>query len=95
MTVTVIASREARTQWRDMLDKVYSGANDVVIERYGKPVAVLIPYEDFEALSEFLEDLRLGRMASKAYEEWKKDPSTAVPYSEFREELIADGWLDE
>jgi len=95
MTVTVVASREARTQWRDILDKVYSGANDVVIERYGKPVAALIPYEDFEALSEHLEDMRLARVASKAYEEWKEDPSIAVPYSEFREELIAEGWLDE
>ena len=95
MTVTVVASREARTQWRDILDKVYSGANDVVIERYGKPVATLIPYEDFEALSEYLEDLRLGREAGKRLEEWEKDSSSARPWREVEAELMEEGWLDE
>ncbi len=95
MTTTVVASRDARTQWRDILDSVYSGANDVVIERYGKPVAALISYEDFEALQGYLDDIRLGREASKRLDEWEKDPASARPYREFREELIGEGYLDE
>jgi len=95
MRQTILSSREARTKWRDVLDAVSQGKTDVVIERYGKPVAAVIAYEDYEALMEELEDLRDGRLAVAAYEEWKLDPSTARPYEEIRAELIAEGLLDE
>ena len=95
MRQTILSSREARTRWRDVLDAVNQGKTDVVIERYGKPVAAVIAYEDYEALMEELEDLRDGRLAVAAYEEWKRDPSTARPYEEIRAELIAEGLLDE
>lgn len=95
MTIETISSREARTKWRDVLDKVLTGRADVVIERSGKPVAVLIPVEDYEELQDELDDLRAARRAAAAYEEWKRDPSTARPYEEIRAELIRDGLLDE
>lgn len=95
MTQTVLSSREARTKWRDVLDAVNQGKTDIVIERYGKPVAAVIAYEDYEALLEELEDLRDGRLAQIAYEEWKRDPSTARPWEEVEAELIAEGLLDE
>jgi prevent-host-death family protein len=78
-----------------MLDAVNQNKTDVVIERHGKPIAVVIAYEDYEALMEDLEDLRDGRYAVAAYEEWKRDPSTARPYEEIVAELIAEGLLDE
>ena len=40
MTVATVDSKEARTQWRTILDT--AGATDIVITRYGKPVATLI-----------------------------------------------------
>lgn len=46
MAIETISSHEARTKWRDVLDKVLTRTADVVIERSGKPVAVLIPVED-------------------------------------------------
>ena len=46
MNVTKLSSREARTKWRDVLDTIDNGTADVVIERYGKPIATLIPYQD-------------------------------------------------
>jgi prevent-host-death family protein len=95
MNQTILSSREARTRWRDVLDAVNQGKTDVVIERYGKPVAAVISYQDYEALLEELEDLRDGRYAVAAYEEWLRDPSTARPYEEIRDELIAEGLLDE
>jgi len=95
MIQTTLSSHEARTRWRDMLDAVSQGKTDVVIERYGKPVAAVIAYEDYEAVVEELEDLRDGRYAVAAYEEWKRDPSTARPYEEIVAELIAEGLLDE
>lgn len=94
MNVTKMSSREARTRWRDVLDAVDKRTADVVIERYGKPVATLIPYADYEALLEELEDLRDGRLAQPALEAWERDPSTARPYDEIRAELIAEGVWD-
>lgn len=95
MAIEIISSREARTNWRDVLDKVLTRSADVVIERSGKPVAVLIPVEDYEQLQEELDDLRAARRAAAAYEEYKRDLSTARPYEEIREELVKDGLLDE
>lgn len=95
MNVTKLSSREARTNWRDVLDIIDKGTADVVIERYGKPIATLIPYEDYEALLEELEDLRDGRLAQAAYEEYLQAPTTAQPYQEIRDELLAEGIWDE
>lgn len=50
MATTVISSDQARARWREVMDTAVAG-NNVVIERYGKPVAVLIPYEDYALIS--------------------------------------------
>jgi prevent-host-death family protein len=95
MTVQTIDSNRARTRWRDVLDTVTTGASDIVIERYGKPVAVVIAYRDFLALQDELDDLRAARRAEAVYEEWKIDPSSVRPYADFRAELVAEGKLDD
>ena len=95
MTVTTIDSREARSQWRSLLDATSAGDADVVITRYGKPVSVLIDYEDWLAIQEELDELRAVRRADVAYEEYLRDPSSARPYAEIRAELVAEGLLDE
>ena len=95
MNREIVSSREVRTKWRTILDTVDRGTADVVIERYGKPIATLIPYADYEALLEYLEDLRDVRYATAALEEYEQDPSTARPYQEIRAELIADGVWDD
>lgn len=38
-----ISSEKARANWRELLDAVAAG-EEIVIERYGRPVAVLAPY---------------------------------------------------
>jgi prevent-host-death family protein len=95
MVIETISSREARTKWRDVLDKVMSRRVDVVIERSGKPVAVMISVEDYKMLRDELDDLRAAQRAADAYEEWKRDPSTARSYAEIRKEMVRDGLLDE
>ncbi len=40
-----IASEKARANWREILDAV-DGGEEIVIERYGRPVAVLVPYHE-------------------------------------------------
>ncbi len=89
----VVNSAEARERWRDLLDGVSKQA--FVIERHGKPAAALIAYEDFVELMEQLEELRAARRVAEAYEEWRRDETRARPYREIRQELAAEGLLDE
>ena len=93
MTLTIMKSRQARQEWRDMLDKVQTG-EDVIIERNGKRVAAVIPVEDYEMLQEELEDLRIARRAGFAYETWKSNPDTGKAYAEIRSQLVDEGLLD-
>jgi prevent-host-death family protein len=87
MSPTKFKSGEARAKWRDILDQVFAGKGDVVIERNGKDVAVMIPAIDYEQIRETLEDMRAVREADANYEEWKKDPSVARPWEEVDAEL--------
>lgn len=95
MPVTTLNSREARKKWRNLLDTAYTGDGDIVIERYGEPVAAIIPFEDFHALREELNELRAARRARQAYEQWQRDSTGARPYAEVRRELVAEGLLNE
>jgi prevent-host-death family protein len=87
-------SHEARQSWRSLLDRVLKG-EDVVIERNGKALAVLIPVEDYEAIRDELDDLRAAKRAEILYETWKRSPETAEPWEGVRANLIKDGLLDE
>jgi prevent-host-death family protein len=91
MVTTIVKSGEARIKWRDLLDRVLSGKGDVMIERNGKNVAVMIPAEDYEQIQESLEELRAVRSAAAAYEEWKRNPSVARPWDEVDAELDKTG----
>lgn len=93
MVLRVLNSDDARTRWRDILDAASAGL-DVVIARYGKPMAAVIPIADYEALMEELEDLRAARRAQAALEAWREDASRGRPYAVIREELAAEGLLE-
>ena len=95
MPVKVLDSNKARTRWRDIMDMVGSGREDVVVLRYREPTVAVIAYGDYVALREQLDDLRAARRAAEAYEAWKQEPSRARPWREIEEELIAEGLLDE
>ena len=92
--VKVYSSDEARAHWRDIMD-VATGGGDVVVERYGKPMVAVIPYEDYMSLLDALEELRDARDAAEAYARYKRNPEKARPYSEIRQELVENGRLDE
>lgn len=40
-----ISSEKARARWREILDRVAAG-EEIVIERYGRPVAVIAPWRE-------------------------------------------------
>jgi prevent-host-death family protein len=82
MVTTTVKSGEARIRWRDLLDQVLTGRGDVMIERNGKNVAVMIPAADYEQIREELDEMRSVREAAAAYEAWKRDPSVARPFED-------------
>jgi len=94
MPQQTLSSDDARARWRDVLDAANSGAV-TVISRYGKPTAAVIPFEDYEALRDEIEDLGAARRAQVVLDSWRENPSQARPYEEVRAELVADGLLDE
>jgi prevent-host-death family protein len=94
MPTAIMDSNEARSQWRGILDATSAGEKDIVITRYGKPVAVLIDYADWLAAQEILDDLRAARRADAAFEEYLQNPDSAKPWEEFEAELIAEGRFD-
>ena len=87
MPNTIVKSGEARTKFRDLLDQVLSGKGDVIIERNGKNVAVMIPAADYEKIREELDELRAVREAAASYEEWKKNPNVGRAWEEVDAEL--------
>jgi prevent-host-death family protein len=93
MALTTLDSNAARAHWRRVLDKASAGG-DTVIERYGQPAAAIIPYDDYLALQDELEDLRAARHAAEALEAWERDPSRGRSYAEVRAELVKEGQLD-
>jgi prevent-host-death family protein len=72
-----VKSGEARAKWRDILDQVFTGKGDVVIERNGKDIAVVIPAEDYEQIRDALEYIRAIRETRAAYEALST-PSTHI-----------------
>jgi prevent-host-death family protein len=95
MEVRILDSNRARAKWRDVLDAAAAGTSDIVIERYGKPVVAVIAYDDYVELRDELDEQRAARRATAIYEEWKREPSSARPYSEIRSRLVAKGFLDD
>ena len=85
-----ISSREARKNWRDVLDTVMTGSSDVAITRYGQAVAVIIPADDYKALANEIDELRMARMAERIYEEYVTERESAIPFDEVRNELMGD-----
>lgn len=73
----VLKSPSARANWRDVLDQVKEA--DVVIERYGSPVVAIIPYADYSAIREQLENLRAVRQAQSAYAEVRQGQAGGDP----------------
>ncbi len=91
MTTTTVKSGEARIKFRDLLDQVLAGKGDVIIERNGKSVAVMIPAADYEKIREELDELRAVREAAARYDEWKINPTAARAWNEVDAELENNG----
>lgn len=71
-TITTMKSDEARIQWRDLLDSAHAG-DEIVIERYNKPMAVVVNYAEWQRmkqqrlakLDQRLADMKAGNYISE------------------------------
>lgn len=88
MYAKVMSSDAVRSGWRTVVDEVVAG-QDVVAERYGKPVVAVIRYADYMALLEQLEDLRDLQAAEAAYAAHLRDPSGARAWEDVKAEWDA------
>lgn len=46
---TTLSADQARIKWRDTVDAAYKG-DEIIIERYGKKLVVVVSYEEWEKL---------------------------------------------
>jgi len=82
--VNRVAASRIREEISDTLNRVSYRRERVVIERYGKPIAAVVPIEDLELL-ERLED-RLDIEEAKAALAEAAETGT-TPWEEFKAEL--------
>ena len=86
--VRQMSSREARERWREVLDTVMKGSTDIAITRYGEPIAVMIPADDYEALADEIGEMRMSRLAEQLYEDYLADRDSAVTLETVKSELL-------
>ncbi|MGB2894562.1 MAG: type II toxin-antitoxin system prevent-host-death family antitoxin [Anaerolineales bacterium] len=89
-SIRAIGSREARKEWREILDTVMTGDSDVLISRHGQEIAALIPARDYHAILDELEEIRLARIAENIYENYLEGRASSRPYEEARVEILKD-----
>jgi PHD/YefM family antitoxin component YafN of YafNO toxin-antitoxin module len=95
MITETFTSDDARKRWRDLLDMAYADRAEAMIERYNKPVAVLVNYDQYQTIKALLDEIRMIKQAEKNLQAWRKNPLRGKPYTQFRQELIDEGLLVE
>lgn len=90
MTVSIIKSDDARQNWRELLDQILSNqASEVVIERYNKPLAVLVNHGAWNKMKKAHAAMLANRSA-----EMESDPAMAVPWEEVKQGMKERGLID-
>jgi PHD/YefM family antitoxin component YafN of YafNO toxin-antitoxin module len=59
MSVITLTSEDARLKWRETIDAAYVDKQPVVIERYKKPIVVLLNYAQWEKQQQRMMELEL------------------------------------
>jgi len=82
--VVRIGAREARNNFADLLGRVGYGGQTVIVERYGKPMAAIIPAEDYQRLIaeretrfQVLDQIR-SRLPELPFDEVAEDVAQAI-----------------
>jgi len=84
MTTTVSVT-EARQELSALLSRASYAFERFLIERRGQPVAVILPYEEYVALADALEDIEDARLAREALAELAAGET--IPWEHAKKEL--------
>ena len=55
MTITMTTD-QARTNWRAVIEKTFVDKDQVIIERYNRPVCVLVDYDLWQIMQQYREE---------------------------------------
>lgn len=80
--MTQLPASEARRRFADILNEVEFKGGRVVLDRRGKPIAAVVPFEDLELLEQ-LED----RMDLDAARAALREPGPDVAWEDLKAEL--------
>lgn len=58
MVVTRMSAKEARTKFTDVLGRAYYRGEPTIVEKQGKPVAVVISHEEYEQYKRYKESAK-------------------------------------
>lgn len=78
-----IAASSLRTNLSDTVNRVAYRGERLVLERRGKPVAVLVPVEDL-ALLEAIEDRQDAEEGARVLRELREGRTTTIPAAEVK-----------
>jgi prevent-host-death family protein len=76
----LLASSEARQNFSDILNREAYGGERVIVHRGKKPVAAVVPIEDFEILEQIEDRVDLEEVRKRL-----KEPN--IPWSKIKKEL--------
>ena len=82
---TTISVTEARQELPELLSRASYAFERFLIERRGHPVAVILPYEEYVALADALEDVEDARLAREALAELAAGET--IPWEQAKKEL--------
>ena len=86
----MVKTFQAEDVWRglsDVIDEAIAG-HEIVIERYRKPKAVLVGYDEWQEMK----TIRRREIARQRAQEMRENPAKRIPFT--KEELIRQGLLD-
>ncbi len=87
MASITITSEKARLSWRETIDAAYAEKQDVVIERYDRPVVTLVNYAKWQQTLQRLSELELIVEAKQALAGAEADPTSVVTLDELKRKL--------
>jgi len=82
--VEIVTVRQLRGELAQVLDRVDERREHVVVTRSGRPVAVVVPFDEYEGLEETVDVLTDPELMRRLEESLAEDPSAAVPLAEVR-----------
>ena len=94
MTEVTLKAEQARTEWRQTLDKAYAKGKDVVIIRYGEPIVTIVnhaKWKTWRAREKRLRELEMLLKIRTRVAEIEADPTLSISQAELEQQLAAAG----